>query len=77
MVRLAVDMRYRGMGLGGDLLLSALKKCVQLSDSLGVAFVVVDAKDDTAKAFYQYYGFHALQSDPMRLCLPISSITDK
>jgi predicted GNAT family N-acyltransferase len=75
--RLAVDMRYRGMGLGGDLLLSALKKCVHLSDSLGVAFVVVDAKDDTAKAFYQYYGFHALQSDPMRLCLPISSITDK
>lgn len=74
--RLAVDVRYRGQGLGGDLLLNALQKAVKLSDSLGVAFVVVDAKNDTAKAFYQNYGFHALQSDPMRLCLPITAITN-
>lgn len=38
---------------------------------VGIAFVVVDAKDDTTKAFYQRYGFKALQSEPMRLCYPV------
>lgn len=72
--RLAVDKNYRGIGLGGDLLMSALKQSKLLSSMMGLAFVVVDSKDDTAKAFYEHYGFYPLQSDPMRLCFAIREI---
>lgn len=36
--------------------------------------VVVDAKDDKAKAFYQKYGFIPLINEPMKLFLPMDSI---
>ena len=72
--RLAVDKQYQGQGLGADLLLHALKTSKILSQTLGVAFIVVDAKDEVAKSFYQAYGFVELQSNPLRLCLPIVSI---
>lgn len=74
--RLAVDKRYQSRGLGGDLLLNALIRCKALAGMLGVAFVVVDAKDEAAKRFYEQYGFIELQHQPMRLCLAIRSIPD-
>lgn len=72
--RLAVDKTYQGKGLGSDLLIHALNTTKILSQMVGVAFVVVDAKDDTAKAFYQRYGFKALQGEPMRLCYPVKHL---
>lgn len=72
--RLAVDKRYRGIGLGGDLLLNALTQAKVLAGMMGLAFVVVDTKDETAKAFYEHYGFYPLQSDPTRLCFAIREI---
>lgn len=72
--RLAVDNNFQGMGLGGDLLLHALKTTKQLSQTLGIAFMVVDAKDDKAKSFYEAFGFIELQNKPLRLCYPVVSI---
>ncbi|WP_131668721.1 GNAT family N-acetyltransferase [Psychrobacter pygoscelis] len=74
--RLAVDEHYQGLGLGGDLLLHALNTTKQLSQTLGIAFLVVDAKDDTAKSFYEAYGFIELQNQPLRLCYPVASIPE-
>lgn len=72
--RLAVDNRYKGQGLGADLLLHAMKTAKALSHMLGLGFVVVDAKDETTKAFYQKYGFFELSSHPKRLCYAIKDI---
>lgn len=72
--RLAVDKAYQGQGLGADLLLHAMQTSKRLSDMLGLAFVVVDAKDDTAHAFYSKYGFCELSQKPMRLCYAIKDI---
>jgi hypothetical protein len=36
--------------------------------------VVVDAKDLSAKAFYQHFDFIPLQNQPMRLYLPMVTI---
>lgn len=72
--RLAVDQRYQGIGLGRDLLLHALKTTKQFSQTLGIAFIVVDAKDASAKSFYKAYGFIELQNKPLRLCYPVASI---
>jgi ribosomal protein S18 acetylase RimI-like enzyme len=52
--RLAVDLQYRGNGLGETLLLDAMRKT--LNAYLAAAVLVVDAKDEQAAAFYYRYG---------------------
>jgi predicted N-acetyltransferase YhbS len=49
--RLAVDQTFQGMGLGGDLLSDALRRCLAVSDIAGVRAVVVHAIDDAAMVF--------------------------
>lgn len=49
--RLAVDKNYKDQRLGEWLLIDALKRLLQASDSLGFPFVVVDAKDGAKSLF--------------------------
>nr|WP_255758843.1 GNAT family N-acetyltransferase [Neisseria lisongii] len=72
--RLAVDKRYKGKGLGSDLLLHAMRTVRKLSHMMGLAFVIVDAKDDNAQAFYEKYGFRELTRCPKRLCYAVKDI---
>lgn len=72
--RLAVDINHQGKGIGTDLLAHALITIKSVADLVGTAFVVVDAKDEAVKAFYEGYGFTELQANPMRLCYPVSQI---
>lgn len=71
--RLAVDERYKGKGIGEWLLIDALKKLLQASDTVGFPFVIVDAKDG-AKNFYQKYGFTAFQDAENKLFTTIADI---
>jgi GNAT superfamily N-acetyltransferase len=68
--RLAVDEGFQGHGLGAVLLADACLKVAQASAVLAVAGLVVDAKSETAAAFYKHFGFVALPGDPGRLLLP-------
>ncbi len=72
--RLAVDLRYRGQGLGEFLLVDALKRAFEQSARIGAAAVVVDAFDDNAERFYRHFGFLALPDTPRRLFLPMRDI---
>ena len=74
MGRLAIDDSYKGQKLGAFLLIDALKRAHAISTSLAATFFVVDAKDEQAKAFYQHFGFVALEDDIMRLYLPMKTI---
>jgi predicted GNAT family N-acyltransferase len=75
MGRLAVDQHYRGKKLGAALLWDAV---LRASRSEIAAFaLVVDAKDDTAAAFYQYHGFVTLDEGQRRWMLPLANVTDK
>ncbi len=69
--RLAVDSAYRGRGLGGILLIDALKRIDALSQQLGIVAVVVDAKDNNARQFYEHHGFSSLTDNPTKLILPL------
>lgn len=73
--RLALQREYQGNGekLGGALLKAALGLAVSLSDYVGCSSVVVDAKHDKAKSFYEYYGFNSFPEDPYRLSMPIAT----
>lgn len=70
--RLATDLRYRGQALGGMLLVNALTRAVNASRGIGAMAVIVDAKDDPARGFYEHYGFRRFVDDPYCLFLPMA-----
>lgn len=71
---LAVDQSTKGQGLGEHLLLDALHRSLAHADQIAAMAVVVDAKDESAAAFYRHYGFIPLQTQPSRLFVPMRSI---
>ncbi|MDR0457412.1 MAG: GNAT family N-acetyltransferase [Burkholderiaceae bacterium] len=72
MGRLAVDIAFKGQGLGGVLLVDALRRAAH-SEIPAVA-LIVDAKDEQAAAFYQHHGFMTLADSPLTLFLPLAGI---
>ncbi len=74
--RLAVDQRYQGRGLGGMLLVNALKRAYHASRQIGAIGVVVHAKDDAARCFYERYSFNPFLDNPLHLVLPMGAIAD-
>jgi hypothetical protein len=54
---------------------AAVNKVLQASHVLAVAAIVVDAKDPSAAAFYQHFGFLPLPGHPERLMLPSTVLT--
>lgn len=73
LARLAVSKNHQGKGMGSLLLKHAFKRVLLASLNTGVAFVLVDAKDN-AKGFYEHFGFTRLSSEGDDYALPISSI---
>lgn len=72
MGRLAVDLAFRGQGLGGALLAGALDRAAR-AEIVAYA-LIVDAKDDAAAAFYLHHGFLELPDAPRTQFLPLASI---
>jgi GNAT superfamily N-acetyltransferase len=72
--RLAVDVKFKGQGLGGILLVDALKRSFSIAgQSLGSIGVVVDPLDEEAVAFYKKFGF-VLLPDSGKMFLPMADI---
>ncbi len=71
--RLAVSRAFQGRGFGEMLLLDAIRRVVQASTAIAAYAVVVDAKNDAARAFYERYGFRPFPSTPRRLFLPLQT----
>lgn len=76
LARLAVDQQAQGQGLGVRLLLDAMKRCLDVAESIGVHAVEVDAIDTRAADFYVKYGFQPLLDAPLHLYLPIATMRD-
>lgn len=74
LARLAVASDAKKKGYGEHLLIDALQRAKQVAMQAGGPFLFVDAKDDVAADFYAKYGFQALPSDPLTLCIAIASI---
>ncbi|HUX18215.1 MAG TPA: hypothetical protein VMV63_03390 [Acidithiobacillus sp.] len=72
LVRLARHTEFKGQDIGGYLLVSALICSVTASRQIGVAVIVVDAKNASAKSFYEKYGFKAFPDNTMMLWLGIN-----
>jgi len=70
--RLAVDEAFKGRGLGGDLLVHALRVAVETAEQVTSAVIEVDALDDRARRFYKHYGFARLPDDALHLYMPMA-----
>lgn len=74
LARLAVDQGMQGYGLGEDLLIDALLRCLRIADNAGIFAIIIDAKHDLAKSFYARYEFESLPDQPLTLWLPIKAL---
>ena len=72
--RLAVDQSMKGKRMGQFLLLDALHRCLEAAGNIAAMAVLVDAKDETAEAFYRHFGFLPLQQQPRRLYLSMKIV---
>jgi len=69
LARLTVALSEQGRGLGAALLRDALNRIGSAADQIGARAVLVHAKDDEAKSFYQHYDFEPSPTDPLHLFL--------
>ena len=66
---------YRGQGLGGSLLIDALRRARQLSREIGAVGVIVDAKDEEVRSFLQRCtDFLRFPTQPFRLIIAMGTI---
>lgn len=72
--RLAVDKSMQKKGLGQRLMADFFRRVYAVSKHSGVAFIVVDAKDEAAAAYYQGLQFVPSKDNPLRLVLSTSTI---
>lgn len=73
LARLAVDRQAQGQRIGHWLLMDAIKRCALIGRHSGVYALVVDAKNHTAAAFYQRFGFRPISERPATLYLPLET----
>jgi GNAT superfamily N-acetyltransferase len=74
LARLAVDSAEQGRGLGAALLKDALLRTIQAAEIAGLRAMLVHAKDDSAKRFYEKFGFEPSPTDAYHLFLRLSDI---
>lgn len=73
--RLAVSRDAQGQGIGRLLLANAVTRSLAVSEEIAIHAMVVDAKDERAKGFYEAFGFKPLVDEPRRLYLSLASQT--
>ncbi len=74
LARLAVDRKWQGQGIGGQLLLAAGRRCLLAAAEVGGAVLVIDAKNERVAEWYATYGAVPLLDAPLSLVLPLVTI---
>ena len=69
--RLAVDKAFQGKGIGTGLLKDAVLRTTQAAEIAGIRALLVHAISDTAKRFYETYGFIPSPIDPMTVMITL------
>lgn len=74
LARLAVDSSCKGQGLGASLLQDAFLRFMNVQQSIGARALLAHAKDESAKAFYEKWGFVATDALPFHLYILTKTI---
>ncbi len=73
MGRFAVASSHQSLGIGKVLMGCAVARCLEAKKQVAAYALLVDAKDESAKAFYVHYGFIPCRDDRRRLYLPLGA----
>ena len=74
LARLAVDKEHQRKSLGKALLKDALLRTAQAADIAGIRSLLVHAKDDVARRWYESWEFEPSQTDPYHLFLMLKDL---
>jgi GNAT superfamily N-acetyltransferase len=74
LARLAVSTGHQGKGIGLALLRDALLRTAQAADIAGIRCLIVHAKDDAARRWYENWEFESSPTDPYHLFLMIKDL---
>ncbi|KAA6181606.1 GNAT family N-acetyltransferase [Thiohalocapsa marina] len=74
LARLAVDKEHQRQGLGQALLKDALLRTAQAADIAGIRCLLVHAKDDAARQWYESWEFEPSPTDPYHLFLMLKDL---
>ena len=74
LARLAVDRQHQRQGLGQALLKDALLRTAQAADIAGIRCLLVHAKDDAARRWYEAWEFEPSPTDPHHLFLMLKDL---
>lgn len=76
LARLAVSSKERGKRYGEALLGEAIRCTITIAKQAGLTGLFVDAKDETARRFYEKYGFGSIEGRPLQLFLPVKTLLE-
>jgi GNAT superfamily N-acetyltransferase len=74
LARLAVDKEHQRKGRGRALLKDALLRTAQAADIAGIRWLLVHAKDDAARQWYESWEFEPSPTDPYHLFLMLKDL---
>ena len=74
LARLAVSANQQRKGYGELLIIDAMQKTLNVSNSIGIAGLFVDAKHERAKVYYDQFGFISLPEQLDNLFLPLPTL---
>ncbi len=74
LARMAVGRAWQKRGLGTALLKDAMRRTLQAADIAGIRALAVHAKDESARSFYEHFGFIPSPSDPLHLFVLIKDL---
>ena len=74
LARLAVDKEHPRKGLGQALLKDALLRTAQAADIAGIRCLLMHAKDDMARQWYESWEFEPSPTDPYHLFLMLKDL---
>lgn len=74
LARLAVENSAKGQGLGAALLHDALARTLQAAEIAGIRTILVHAKNDEARRFYEHFDFDPSPTDEYHLYLLIKHL---
>ena len=67
LARMAVAQSWQGRRIGAGLMKDAMARTLQAAEIVGIRAFAVHAKDDTARRFYEHFGFLPSSTDPLHL----------
>ena len=74
LARMAVHKSQQGNGFGKAMLKDAIRRCLIVHEHVGFSALLVHAKDEDARAFYEKFGFIQSPTDPLHLFMSIETL---